>query len=78
MKHTGNEREPLTCPRTGKLMFTSQTAADRRASRVAQMGKAAKSETVHSYQCFHCGGWHIGRDKSRDGRFSHHLRGDDE
>lgn len=76
MKHTDADHD--TCPITGKLMFTSQVAADRRAERVAQRGKAKKSETVHSYQCPHCGGWHIGRDKSRDGRFSKHLHGADE
>lgn len=75
MKRTSNEADAMTCPQTGKIMFTSEVAAQRRADRVAQMGKAAKSETCHPYQCGHCGGWHIGRDKSRDGRFSRNLRG---
>jgi len=75
MKRTETYPEDLRCPKTGKIMFTSEVAAQRRADRVAQMGKAAKSETCHPYQCGHCGGWHIGRDKSRDGRFSRQLRG---
>jgi hypothetical protein len=74
VKHTPIHNDEPRCPRTGKIMFTSEVAARRRANRVAQTGKAKKSETCHSYQCEHCGGWHIGRDKSRDGRFSRHLR----
>jgi len=50
VKRTSNEADAMTCPQTGKIMFTSEVAAQRRADRVAQMGKAAKSETCHLYQ----------------------------
>ena len=70
MKRSPTYPDDPRCERTGKIMFTSQVAADRRAARVQQTGKANRSETAHSYECPHCGGWHIGRDKSRDFRFS--------
>lgn len=73
MKRSETYPDDPRCPETGKLMFTSQVAAERRAARVQQAGKAKRSETAHAYECPHCGGWHIGRDKSRDGRFSQHL-----
>jgi len=70
VKVTQGDKDDLRCEHTGKIMFTSQVAAERRASRVAQFGKGKRSDTCHSYECPYCGGWHIGRDKSRDFRFT--------
>jgi hypothetical protein len=48
----------LRCGPTGKVRFNSSAHALQRANQILESGKS-NTELFRSYQCPHCGGWHL-------------------
>lgn len=47
---------PIMCPKTGKKIFRTPEAAERR----RRLIRRNHDDRMHSYRCEHCKYWHLG------------------
>lgn len=59
---------PVICKESGKHRHKDEAAADEQIE-VLKLHRKRRDKTLHSYECEHCGGWHVGHSgKGWDGK----------